>query len=146
MNASDEIFRSALSALNSRNIFEAERLFKEFLNTQPNHIGALNLLTIVLMTGERFAEAEGTIEKALALNQSSDVSFYNYGIILKRLNKPKQALEQFDKALSLNSKVSETWNNRGTVFNDLEQYEKAVADFDKAIALNPRYADAYANK
>jgi protein O-GlcNAc transferase len=146
MNAPDEIFRSALSALDGRNISEAERLFKELLNSQPNHIGALNLLTIVLMTGERFAEAEGYIEKALALNQSSDVSFYNYGIILKRLNRPKQALVQFNAALGLNSNASETWNNRGTVFNDLEQHEKAIADFDKAIVINPRYADAYANK
>ena len=30
MNAPDEIFRAALSAFNSRNLFEAERLFKEF--------------------------------------------------------------------------------------------------------------------
>ena len=35
------------------------------------------------MTMERFAEAEGFIAKAVQLNQSSDVSFYNYGIVLK---------------------------------------------------------------
>src|SRR5471032_2906013 len=103
MSAPDEIFRSALSALNSRNLLEAERLFKEFLNSQPNHVGALNLLTIVLMTRERFAEAGEYIEKALTLDQSSDVSFYNSGIILKQLNRPKEALERFDKALGLNS-------------------------------------------
>src|SRR4051794_9328198 len=102
MDAPDQLFRSALAALNSRNLLEAERLFKEFLNSQPNHIGALNLLTIVLMTSERFAEAEKYIEKALWVDQSSDVSFYNYGIILKQLHKPKQALQQFDKAVGLN--------------------------------------------
>ena len=98
------------------------------------------------MSMERFAEAEEFIEKAVKLNQSSEASFYNYGIILKRLGKVALAKLQFDRALQLNSKVYETWNSRGTVLNDLKQYNQAVSDFDKAISLNPNYYDAFCNK
>jgi protein O-GlcNAc transferase len=146
MSSPEKVFRDALGAFNIRKYDDAERLFKKFLKSQPRHVGALNLLTIVLMQMERFAEAEEFIAKAVKLNQGSDVSFYNYGIILKALNKPQRALEQFTNALRLNSKESETWNNRGTIYNDLKQYEKAIDDFDQAISLSPGYAGAVANK
>jgi tetratricopeptide (TPR) repeat protein len=146
MTKPDKIFQNAINALNVKKFPDAERLFKSFLKSQPKHVGALNLLTIALMSMKRFEEAKGFVEKALRLDQSSDVSFYNYGIILKNLSKPRQALEQFDSALKLNPNVCETWNNRGTVLNDLKEYERAVTDFDRAIILNARYVDACANK
>jgi predicted O-linked N-acetylglucosamine transferase (SPINDLY family) len=142
----EQTFQAALTALNERRIYDAERLFRAVIRDKPKHIAALNLLTVLLMSMERFAEAEEFIEKAVKLNQNSDVSFYNYGTILKRLGKATRAKLQFDKAIQLNPNVYETWNNRGTVFNDLKQYDLAVSDFDKAISLNPNYCDAFCNK
>ena len=112
MTHTERTFQKAIAALNSRNMFDAEQLLRKVLENQPDHVAALNLLTIVLMSMERFLEAEEFIAKAVRLNQSSDVSYYNYGLILKRLNKPKQALERFDSALRLNARIPETWNNR----------------------------------
>jgi protein O-GlcNAc transferase len=146
MSSAEKAFRDAYGAFNIQKYDDAERLFKKFLKSQPGHVGALNLLTIVLMRMGRFAEAEGFIARAVKLNQGSDVSFYNYGIILKALNKPQRALEQFSNALRLNSKQAETWNYRGATYNDLKQYEEAIHDFDQAISLNPGDAGAVANK
>ena len=146
MSSAEKAFREAYGAFNIQKYDDAERLFKKFLKSQPGHVGALNLLTIVLMRMGRFAEAEGFIARAVKLNQGSDVSFYNYGIILKALDKPQRALEQFSNALRLNSKQAETWNYRGAIYNDLKQYEEAIRDFDQAISLNPGDAGAVANK
>ena len=139
-------FDDAVAALNRRNLVEAERLFKDVLRKEKKHVPSLNLLTVVLMNMERFQEAEEFIARAVKLNPNSDVSFYNYGLISKRLKKPQQALEQFDKALRLKKNVPETWNNRGTILNDLKRYQEAIADFDQAIALAPNYAEACANR
>jgi len=146
MSAPETLFQKAVSALNQRDVAEAERLFKKVLQSGPNHVAALNLLTVLLMSTGRFAEAEPVIAKAISLSPESDAAYYNFGLILKRLNKPTQALQQFNKALSLNSTVPETWNNRGTVFNDLRQYREAIVDFDRAISLKPSYSEAYVNK
>lgn len=140
------IFNDALAALNNRDLKRAEELFSRVVRSDRSNVPALNLLVVVLMAMERFAEAEPFIARATSINQKSDVSFYNYGLISKRLNKPQQALENFSKALALNPNVAETWNNRGTVFNDLGNYDSAIADFDKAISLNGSYCEAYANK
>ena len=146
MANSTETFREALAAYNNRDFNRAEGLFRRVIEADKSNVPALNLLVVVLMGMKRFAEAEPFIARATSLNQSSDVSFYNYGLICKHLGKPDQALENFSKALGLNPGVAETWNNRGTVFNDLNQPDLAIADFDKAIALNSSYGEAYANK
>ena len=119
MDTVEEKFKKAVKAMNSGKPLEAERLFKNVLKKLPNNVAALNLLTIVLVSMERHAEAEAFVSKAIALNQKSDVSYYNYGLISKRLGKSQQALAQFNKAIRLNARAPETWNNRGTVFNDL---------------------------
>jgi protein O-GlcNAc transferase len=146
MSAVEKQFQNALKAMNGGKSLEAQQLFKNILSTQPNNVAALNLLTIVLMSMERHAEAETFISKAVALNDRSDVSYYNYGLISKKLGKLQQALQQFSLALRINSKVPETWNNRGTVFNDLKQHKNAISDFDQALLLAPDYSDALCNK
>src|SRR5882757_452764 len=146
MSSIAKSFNDGLAALNNRDLKRAEELFKRVLRSDRSHVPTLNLLVVVLMSADRFAEAEPLIARATSINQQSDVSFYNYGLISKRLNKPLQALENFSRALALNPRTAETWNNRGTVFNDLEKYDLAIADFDKAIALNGSYGEAHANK
>ncbi len=146
MNAAEKRYQDALIALNERRLPDAEQQFRRFLKDHPSHVGALNLLTIVLMSMERFADAEPLIARAVKLDQSSDVSFYNYGLILKHLGKPKQAVAQFTQALRLNQAVADTWNNRGTALNDIGNYKDAIADFDKASALNPNDPAVYVNK
>ena len=146
MTSIEKLFQNAIAALNSGQFENAERLFKTLLKSQRNHVGALNLLTVVLMHMGRFAEAEDFIERAVKIDQTSDVSFYNFGTILKQLGKPREALRQFDNALRLNAKVADTWNSRGSIFNDLKQYEKAISDFDQAIVLDHNYFGAFYNK
>jgi protein O-GlcNAc transferase len=144
--SADQIFQQAIAALNARQLADAERLFRRVLGSQPNHVGALNLLTVVLMNGGRFSEAESFVSRAVAIGGASDVSHYNYGLILKQLNRPADALQQFSQAAAINPTVSETFNNRGTVFNALGQYEKAISDFNRAIALDPKSAAALCNR
>lgn len=146
MNAGEMQYRDALAALQQGRFADAERQFSRFLTDHPDHVGALNLLTIALLNLQRFADAEPVIARAIALNQSSDVSYYNYGLILKQRGKLKEALEQFTRALALNDKVADNWNNRGAVLNDIGHYGLALADFDKAIALDPKLATAHLDK
>ena len=146
MNNKTTLYQQAIVAMNAGNFIDAERSFRGVLQSQPEHIGALNLLTVVLMAMERYSEAEEFIRTATEIGQSSEVSFYNYGIILKKLGRPREALDKFSFALRLKPDLSETWNNRGTVFNDLGEYQNAISDFDKAITLNKNQPDAYINK
>jgi len=142
----DSAFRSAVTAIQAGKLKDAEPLLKAVLGMRPTHVGALNLLGVVLMQLGQFAEAENYLRRALDQQGRSDATLYNYGLALKALGRPAEALERFSQALAIKSGVAETWNSRGTAFNDLQRYEEAISDFDKAVAINPRYADALYNK
>jgi tetratricopeptide (TPR) repeat protein len=146
MSAVDKSFNDAVEALKSGRLGDAERLFRKVLDRKPSHVGALNLITVALMTLGRFVEAEQFIVRALKLAPNSDVSLYNHGLIAKQLNKPEIAFAQFSKALDVNSTVADTWNNRGTVLNQLRRYQEALSDFDQAILLKPNAAEVHANR
>jgi protein O-GlcNAc transferase len=146
MTPNEKLFQDAIASLNTGRFSDAERAFKRILKREPSHVGALNLLTIVLMSTRRNDEAERFAKAAINANEHSDATFYNYGLILKELNRPHEALAQFNKALALNPAIPDSWNNRGTVFNTLRKYDEAISDFDKAISLHPSFAEAFCNK
>ena len=146
MNQDEKLFQGAVESFRKGEFQDAERLFKTILEREPKHVGALNLLTVVLMSMQRNEEAEKFARAAIAVTQGSDVTFYNYGLILRALKRPRDALVQFDRALSINRSVAETWNNRGATFNDLREHEKAISDFDKSISLNSDYPEPRLNK
>jgi tetratricopeptide (TPR) repeat protein len=138
-------FQRAVQSFRSGALGEAEKNLTEFLQRNPNHLGALNLYGILLIQLGRHAEAETVLRKAIKLDQRSDTTFYNYGIVLQALNRPKDALAAFEKAVAINPTVAETWNSKGAALNALKRYREAVSDFQQAIRLNPRFAEAHYN-
>jgi protein O-GlcNAc transferase len=141
-----DIFARAMTALRAGDLATAEIEFRKLLSEQPQHLAALNLLSIVLVQQTKYAEAEIYILRAIHLSSNSDTTFYNHGIILKHLGRPDEALDAFDKAIAINASVAETWNNRGAVLNQLNRYDEAVAAFEKAILLKPNYVEALSNQ
>jgi tetratricopeptide (TPR) repeat protein len=146
MPAEVEMYQQALAALRAGNPTSAEQPLRVILKIQPTHVGALNLLTATLIQLCRFDEAERFAQRALQANATSDVTFYNYGIVLKALKRPSEALQQFSRALAINPNVADSWNNRGAVLNELRRHVEALSDFDRAITINPNYAQAFFNK
>ena len=78
----DELFRRASVALRVGNLAEAEHLYRSVLRAQPHHLGALNLLGILLIQLGRDDEAERSIRTALgratgeiAVIQDSDLEY-----------------------------------------------------------------------
>jgi predicted TPR repeat methyltransferase len=142
----DSVLEQAIASSRAGCFSDAERLFKQFLLRQPNHVRALNQLGILLVQIGRYEEAERHIRQAISLGLRSGATFYNHGTILKVLQRPLEALDAFNKALAISPADPETWNNRGAVFNDLARYGEAIDDFDKAIALRHDFAGAFSNK
>jgi predicted O-linked N-acetylglucosamine transferase (SPINDLY family) len=141
-----DIFTRALTAFQNRQWEAAERDFRAFLRSEPAHFGALNLYSVLLLQRGEFCEAATQLRQAISINARSDQTFYNYGLALKGLKMPSEAVEAFTKAIELNPGVAETWTNRGTSFNELKRYQAAIADFDRAIRLAADYAEAHYNK
>src|SRR5215475_14278312 len=95
----DDLFRRASASFQVGNLQEAERLYKKVLRGKPQHLGALNLLSIVLTQLGRDEEAERTIRAALAIDTNAEATQYNHGLVLKKLKRFPDALAAFDKVV-----------------------------------------------
>ena len=69
--------------------------------------------------------------------------FNNYGMILIRLGKLKDAELSIRKAIELNPKDAEAHSNLGIILKDLGKLKDAELSIRKAIELNPNFAAAF---
>src|SRR6476659_136395 len=124
----ERMFGAALSALQQGELEHAERNFKSVLAARPNHLGALNLLGIVMLRAGKPDEAERCLRKALKLGSQSDpATLSNYATALRQLGRKAEALARWEEVIALQSRDAEAWVSRGTVLNDLGRYDAAVA-------------------
>jgi protein O-GlcNAc transferase len=142
----EQSYGQALAALRQGALGIAEQKFKSVLAAQPGHVGALNLLGIVLLRLGKAAEAESCLRQAIGAGPKADpATLHNYAIVLRSLGRSAEALAQLDDALVLEPGDPELWNARGTILNDLGRYQDAAAEFEKAIALRPDLVTAHYN-
>ena len=128
------------------NLADAERIYRDVLQHQPNHSGALHLLGVIARQTRRTELAIELIKKAIGVNPRVAAAHSNLGNALKDLKRPAEALASYDRAIALKPDFAEAYNNRGAALKDLKNPAEALASYDKAIALKPGYAEAHSNR
>lgn len=89
-----------------------------------------------------FEEALVDIEALIHTMPTEPVAYNNYGIVLKRLGRKKEAMEAYGKALALNPDYAEALNNMAAILLAEHDYAKAKELLLKAVNLSPNYLDA----
>ncbi|HEY7301599.1 MAG TPA: tetratricopeptide repeat protein [Xanthobacteraceae bacterium] len=142
----EQIYRQAVAALQQGALETAELHFKSVLAGQPHHLGALNLLGIVLLRLGKADEAEGCLRQAIAVSPSAaPATLYNHAIVLRNLGRSSDALASLDDALAVTPDDAELWSFRGRLLNDLGRHDEALSFFDRAVALRPDLLSAHYN-
>lgn len=96
-----------------------------------------------------FKEAELALKDmntVVKLNPKSPKAYAGRAYVFKKLERFKDALEDYSKAISLNPQKEEKekyYLERGDVYLELNDYKKAFDDYNRVIKKNPKYADAY---
>ena len=125
---------------------EAERIYRDILNQQPNHFDVLHRLGIIAAQTGRTEMAVELIGRAIELNSADANAHSNLGNALLELKRAGDALKSYDKAIALVPDDAEAHNSRGFALQDLRRFDDALASFDRAIALKADFADAYYNR
>lgn len=119
-----------------------------------NNIGATQAAMSLQNKGEYEAALEAYC-KALEIDPSDHVIWYDQGALLSILKRYEEAIVSYDKAISLEQNQSSqdsdmmiyyAWANKGYVLSCLGQYDEAVASLDKAIELKPNSALAWEDR
>jgi tetratricopeptide (TPR) repeat protein len=125
---------------------EAQRIYEEVLQQQPNHFDALHMLGVIALQTRRKERGIELIRKAIGLNANVAAAHSNLAVGLKELKRLTEALASCEIAISLRPNIPEMHNLRGATLMDLNRTAEALLSFDRAIALKPNYAEAYNNR
>ena len=129
----------------SGDLYEAERLYKKILETDPNHIYANNNIGVLLLGLGRFDEAIKYFKKAIELNPDYPEAHNNLGATLLNLKKFEEAKIHNKKAIELKPDYPESYFNLGNSSKELGKFDEAIKYFKKAIELKPDYPEAHNN-
>lgn len=127
------------------NLQEAETLYHQLLEENPDQIDVLHALAILYAQSEKYDDALTTLDKAIKIDNALPALYNSKGNIFLRLNKPEAATHEYQKAIECDDQYAAAFNNLGNAYNAQNQLDKAKEQYEKAIALNEHYSDAHYN-
>jgi len=140
---------SALKYHQSGNLIEAERLYRQILSKQPNHIDANHLFGVLAHQVGNHDVAIAYIQTAIKLNPQNPDFYGNLGEAYRLSGKFTEAISNYQKALKLQPHNGKTHYNLGNALqaqeNTKANRDRAIAHYQTAISLIPNLAQAHHN-
>jgi tetratricopeptide (TPR) repeat protein len=124
---------------------EAEQIYREVLQVDPNNPDALHLLGVIAHQVEKNNIAVELIEKAIRVQPSNSSFLNNLGEAYRGLGQISDAESSYRRALLLKPEYAEAHNNLGLVLQDQGKLDEAVASYIKALSFKPDFAKAHGN-
>ena len=136
-------FKLALQNQNKKNLIFAEKLYKEILQIEPNHLESICYLATIFAQTKRINLAKNFFLKAIEINPNNPRINNNLGNIFLQLGEKHKALKYFEKSIKLKPNYADAYLNLGLAFKSLGKYEQATSFFEKAIKVQPEYIKSY---
>ncbi len=140
------MFDEGLALHQAGRLADAEKIYYQVLEIQPDHFDSLHLLGVIFHQRGNHAQAVRQIDVALTKRPNSSVALNSRGVALKEMKRFEEALASFDRALTLQPNYAEAHSNRGVALYELKRFEEALASLDRALTLRPDYAEALFNR
>ena len=124
---------------------QAEAIYQQVLQVQPNHPDALHLLGDIFRQRGNIEIAVDLIDKAIDANPGEQIYYNSLGNVLQVQGRLDAAIESYRKALRLKPDYAEAYSNLGNVLLADGRPDEAVGNCRKALLIKPDYAEAYGN-
>ncbi len=126
-------------------IEEAQSLYLNFLQENPNHADALHLLGVCYLQQSQLDKAKTEIKKAIQNNNQIADYWLNLSQAEKLCGDDQAALTSLQTALKINPTLTQAWNNLGNLQQQLNLDSQAVESYNQALSQQPNYANAHYN-
>jgi protein O-GlcNAc transferase len=144
-NNPNQLFMMASQAHQQGQLVQAENLYRQVLQHDPNHIDTHHLLGLVCSQQNKHYEAIQYLQKATFLNPGNPIFHNNLAEALRRKGDDLAALESFNQALKIAPDFAEAHFNLANVLKNLNRINDAKFHYEQAIKYNPRHIRAYYN-
>lgn len=140
-----DALNTALQHHQAGRLQEAEALYRQILQAQPDHPDTLHLLGVIAHQVGKHEVAVQYISQAIAVRPEVGEFHNNLGEAYRALGKFEEAIVSYRRALGFKPDYPEAYNNLGIALQAQGKFEDAVAAYRQALTLNPDFAGVYVN-
>lgn len=141
----DLILNNAVRLQEQGRLDEAEAMYRQLLEINPEHTDVLYLLGMLAMRKKSFDSAIDLLYKAVRLSPGVIAYEFTLAQALQDSGHPKEALEHYKAVLAKDDSLPETYHNMGIIYRFQGDLDEAKRLFRKAIELRPAFSSAYVN-
>lgn len=141
----DIMFQQAIKLHENGNFDEAERLYRQILETAPDNADILNLLGLIAQAKGIHNEAVELFYKALRQAPDHAPFYFNLALSLEAWGKPFEAIDSYLQNIKLNGAIKESYNNIGNIYKSLGKIAEAEAAYQKAIETDKDFSEPQIN-
>jgi tetratricopeptide (TPR) repeat protein len=125
--------------------FDSDDEHTSLLRPEPSTAGELFDEALALYDDELYAEAQAAYRKAIELDPTDPVLYFNLAIVHQRQDELQESASAYLEATQRDPQYAEAWNGLGCVLSALERPQEAVVAFRRAVQLVSTYGDAHFN-
>lgn len=138
-----ELFSIALTHHRAGDTAQSERGFRQVLQTQPDHAGALHHLGLMAHQAGDTRQAIRLLGRAVSSDPGDAVGWNNLGNLLREQGRLAEALNAYRSALRQRADYATALYNVGSTLQSLGDAPGALDAFSKLLELTPEDADAW---
>lgn len=135
----------AIQHHNAGRIQQAETIYRQILQVEPNHPDALHLLGVLALQMGQPEAAITLIGKALQNHPDNSHFLNNYGEACRLMRRYAEAAAALRHALAVRPDFPEAHNNLGNVYKEKGEFAAAQECYRNALALRQAYPEALNN-
>ncbi|MEG4114041.1 MULTISPECIES: tetratricopeptide repeat protein [unclassified Microcoleus] len=118
-------------------LLEAEKLYRQILEAQPQSANVLCLLGIVARQQGKIAEAIDFYEQAIAQNPDFVEAHLNKANLLLDVREYQRAIASYEQVIKIQPNSALAYNNLGWIKQQLGEIDAAILAYQTALRLDP---------
>ncbi len=121
---------------------KAEKIYRQILKEDPDHVEACRLLGGVAAAHERYREAEVFLQRAVALAPDYPRAWVDLVNVQRELEKFEDATESAEKLIALAPDKAESYMAYASVVGAAGDHDAAIDTYGKVLKISPEKAGA----
>ena len=140
------VFKRASELHKSGKLVQAQRGYRQILDTDPQHPQALYCLGQLMASQGKHGTAKRLFTALVEVRPHSEKAWTWLAESLEARERLAEAANAYQKVIEINPNSATPHNKLGTLLFKLRRFDEAVASFDRAITLKPDHLEADINR